>query len=421
MRISVIGLGYVGLPLASLLAESFDVVGFDVDFNKIKALERNEVTIREPGLEEVFRNSRKNGKLTISHDPDSLRDSQVKIITVGTPYDEVKDFVDYSQLDSSLDIIIPRINKGDVIALKSTVPPGTTMERVKGRIEGNGYRIPEDVGIAFAPERIIEGQALKDFKGLPKIIGASDDRTFKIASEVIGSLGGKVIRVSNPETAEMVKMVDNYARFVFLGLTNELALICEKIGVDVLEVIRAAKDDYPRNAGVLHPGPGVGGSCLNKDPFILRGVLKLSGLDLNMVNSAQEVNSFMPIHIAEIVKLFRSNGNVTLLGVAFKGDTDDTRYTPTFKIRNELVKAGFQVKLSDPLAEGHDIIKDMYEACMGVDSIVLLTDHSEYKKIDLERLRKVTASDPLFIDARGIVDRREAVNHGFEYHGLGRL
>ena len=421
MKISVIGLGYVGLPLASLLAESFDVVGFDVDYNKVKALLENEIIIHEPGLDEFFRSSRKSGRLIISSDPDTIRDAQVKIITVGTPYDEANDFVDYSQLDSSLDIIIPRINKGDVIVLKSTVPPGTTMLMVRGRVEKNGYHVSEDVGVAFSPERIIEGQAISDFKSLPKIIGASDDRTFEIVKKVIGSLGGKIIRVSSPDTAEMIKMVDNYARFVFLGLTNELALVCEKNGVDVLEVIKAAKDEYPRNAGILYPGPGVGGSCLNKDPFILRGVSKRAGLVLKMVTSAKEVNSFMPVHIAEMVKSFRSKGNVTLLGVAFKGDTDDIRYTPTFKIRDELAEAGFKVRLSDPFVEGNNIIKDMYEACKGAGSIVLLTDHSEYKRIDLGRLKMITTNNPLFIDTRGILDREKALYHGFEYHGLGRL
>ena len=153
--------------------------------------------------------------------------------------------------------------------LKSTVPPGTTNNIVSNKIRSFGFSVPEQIWIAFSPERMIEGQALKDFTSLPKIIGASDVETSSLVAEIIGSLGGPVLQVSSIETAAMVTMVDNYSRFVFLGLTNEIALVSEKIGVDVLELISAAKYEYPRNAGLMVPGPGVGGSCLNKDPFII--------------------------------------------------------------------------------------------------------------------------------------------------------
>ncbi|QRF74997.1 UDP-N-acetyl-D-mannosamine dehydrogenase [Thermoplasmatales archaeon] len=421
MKLAVIGLGYVGLPLASLLSRDFDVIGFEVDRSKVESINRGKVPINEPGLDEELVKSLKSGRLTITSDPKNLKETTVKIVTVGTPFSLESNNVDYSQLESSLDAILPNLNKKDVIILKSTVPPGTTMGLVRKRIEAVGYRVPESIGLVFSPERMIEGQAMIDFRALPKVVGASDTRSQSIAVEILTKLGGKIITVTDPDTAEMVKMVDNYARFVFLGLTNELALACEKVGVDVLEVIRTAKDDYPRNAGLLVPGPGVGGSCLNKDPFILQAILRGRGLELDIVKSAQRVNSLMPIHVAELVSKYRHNGNVAILGVAFKGDTDDTRFAPSYAVRSELIRRKYGVRLTDPFVKGDGINKDLYESCNGASVVVVLTDHSEYKNIDLGRLKELMTENPLIIDGRGYIDRERAVKLGFEYHGLGRL
>ena len=421
MKIAVIGLGYVGLPLSSLLAVKNDVVGFDVDSGKIESIRKGNIPIREPDLEKYLKSAISSGKLKVTADPSEIRDTDVKIITVGTPYNEKTDFIDYSQLESSLDLVIPYLKPMDVLILKSTVPPGTTMGMVKSRIESAGFRVPEDIGLVFSPERMIEGQAIRDFQSLPKIIGASDDRSFGITKQILSELGGKIIRVSKPETAETVKMVDNYSRYVFLGLVNELALACEKIGVDVLEVIRSAKEDYPRNAGLLIPGPGVGGSCLNKDPFILRGIMRTSGLELEMVRSAGTINTMIPNHVADLVSRYRSSGSVTMLGVAFKSDTDDTRFTPSFTIRDDLSKKGFIVRMADPFVTGKDIYRDPYSASEGSDILLVVTDHSDYRKIDLARLKNIMTENPLIIDTRGMIDRNIAVKHGFEYHGLGRL
>jgi len=421
LKVSVIGLGYVGLPLSALLARKYEVIGFEVEKNKVAMIDHGQVPIDEPGLHDILTEAIKNQRLQVTSDPAKLSETSVKIITVGTPFDEKIDFVDYSQLESSLDIITPRLNTGDVVILKSTVPPGTTMGMVKTKIESSGFKVPHDIGLVFSPERMVEGQAVRDFQDLPKIIGASDKRSGSIAKQILGSLGGKIIMASNPETAETIKMVDNYSRYVFLGLTNELALVCEKIGVDVLEVIQSAKDNYPRNAGLLLPGPGVGGSCLNKDPFILQGILRKSGEELEMFKSAQNVNSRMPFHVAELVSRFRPKGQVTLLGVAFKGDTDDTRFSPSLIIKDELVRRKYQVRMTDPYVVGNGVSENLYESCTESSILVLLTDHSSYKDIDLPKLKSLAAEDPIIIDTRGTIDRNKALEAGFEYHGLGRL
>lgn len=423
-KISVIGLGYVGLPLSLLLARKFTVIGFDNDASKINKLIDGHKTISEPGIDELFLNGTVRSNLSFTNNVRDILDTRVKIITVGTPYDINLDYIDYSQLDVAIDLLKGNIKRGDIVVLKSTVPPGTTNQLLKKRLEIFGFNVPKEVGIAFSPERMVEGQAISDFTSLPKIIGASDPQTSAIVSEIVGSMGGEVIQVSSPETAEMIKMVDNYSRFIFLGLTNEIALICEKIGIDVLELLRAAKQGYPRNAGLMTPGPGVGGSCLNKDPFILNSHLKKMNLELQMVRAASTVNKSIPNHITEIVKNFAKGRKiVTIAGVAFKGDTDDTRFTPTFEIKSILENLGFKVILSDPnvYQTTLDIKKDPYEASRRSDIFLLLTDHSDYREIDLRLLKSIMAEKPLIVDTRGIISREMAVNLGFEYHGYGRL
>jgi len=423
-KIAVLGQGYVGIPLSLLLAQRYKVIGFDTDKEKIMKLKMGRSPIKEPGVQELLESKKIRGNIEYSSEPSSLKLARIKIITVGTPYDNSKDFIDYTQLESALDLLKNNLSKGDIVILKSTVPPGTTRNYVISKIASFGFKVPEDVGVAYSPERMVEGQAISDFKTLPKIIGSTDDETASIVSEVIGSLGGDVIKVSSVETAEMVKMVDNYSRYVFLALTNEIALISEKVGVDVLEVLSAAKHNYPRNAGLLLPGPGVGGSCLNKDPFILRAHMARNGLKLKMVEAAHEVNGSMPAHVASIVKQFAGDRrNVLIAGVAFKGDTDDTRFSPAFTIMSLLKSSGFNVSLTDPfvLLEDLNISNDLIAAAKGKDIILLLTDHSEYRKIDLAKLKAAMNPNPLIIDTRGLISKKDAVNMGFEYHGLGRL
>jgi dTDP-alpha-D-glucose dehydrogenase len=423
-RVCVVGTGYVGLPLAVMLSRNYPVVAFDVDREKIAQLSEGRTSQQEPGLPELLTVALRQQNVRFTSLPAELGRCDVKIFTVGTPYDSDRGGVDYSQLDRALGILGEQLARKDVIIVKSTVPPGTTEKRVGRAVSARGLRVPEDVGLVFSPERIVEGQALTDFARLPKIVGATDDRSAGVASEVLGTLGGSIRRVSSPTTAELIKMVDNYARYVFLGLTNEIALMCEKAGVDVLELIEAAKFEYPRNSGILLPGPGVGGSCLNKDPFILSSLMQKDGLPLEMVEAAARVNRMVPSHIADLVFRFAgSRRSVTLAGVAFKRDTDDTRFTPSIEIARDLRQGGFSVKLSDPYArlEGTEIERDLLTSTVGAEILLTLTDHSIYQSLELSDFKRCMAPNPLIVDTRGMFDRSLAEGLGFEYHGYGRL
>ena len=423
-KVVIIGLGYVGIPLSLLLARNYRVVGFDTDKDRISRLQRWENPITEPGVDELLASQTVRGNLEFTDNKALLMEAKVKIITVGTPYNNSSDNIDFTQLLSAMQLLKGQLKEGDVVLLKSTVPPGTTNGIVRDKIKEYGFKVPDQIGIAFSPERMVEGQAVRDFQELPKIIGASDANTTSIVTNIIGSLGGEIVQVSTPETAEMVKMVDNYSRFVFLGLTNEIAQISERVGVDVLELLSAAKREYPRNAGLLLPGPGVGGSCLNKDPFILRAHLKKKHLKLKMVEAAKSVNSEMPEHVVNLVEEFAGGRKrAVIAGVSFKGDTDDTRFAPSFAIEHSLLGKGYEVIMSDPyVKDGTDrIVNDLYEAAFGVNILIILTDHTAYKKLDLVHLKEVMGPRSLIIDTRGIIERSNATNAGFEYHGLGRL
>lgn len=423
-KIGVLGLGYVGLPLSLLLGRNFKVVGYDSDLDKVKRIQLSKPPISEPLLDQLLLTQEIRKNVTFTGEKDLLRETRIKIITVGTPYNPDVGGVDYTQLGSALEALRGNLFPGNIVMLKSTVPPGTTNNFVKKKLEEYGHKIPEEIGLAFSPERIIEGQAVGDFTILPKIIGASDQETMETVEMVIGSLGGKLVKVSSIETAEMVKMVDNYSRYIFLALTNEIALISEKYSIDVLELLRSAKEDYPRNGGLLLPGPGVGGSCLNKDPFILKADLKKRGLDLKMIESAKIINRYMPKHIVGLIEEFsRGKRRVLIAGIAFKGDTDDTRYAPSLEIIDELKSKGFYVKATDPYVvnQGFSISNDIYAASRGVEVLVLLTDHSAYRNLDLNRIKEEMADYPIIFDSRGILGKTEAVKYGFEYHGLGRI
>jgi UDP-N-acetyl-D-mannosaminuronic acid dehydrogenase len=422
-RIAVLGLGYVGLPLSLLLARNFLVTGFDIDEKRVYSIKNGVSPIEEPGINDLLLSDAIRKNITFTSNPDDISHATVKIITVGTPFDLSTRYIDYSQIESSLSLLKNRIHRGDIIILKSTVPPGTTNGIIRDRILKMGLSVPEDVGLIFSPERMVEGQAINDFLTLPKVIGASDPETMEIGKEIIGSLGGTVIEVSTIEAAEMVKMVDNYSRYVFLALTNEIALACEKIGADVIEVINAAKKDYPRNAGILKPGPGVGGSCLNKDPFILEASMKKLNLDLKMVKSAEIVNRKMAEHVSLLVKKFSGQRKkIVIAGVAFKGDTNDTRFSTTYEIEEDLKASGYDVKLSDPyVVENTRIGSDIYQDCKDDEIILLMTDHSQYTKIDLKKIKDSMAKEPLILDMRAIIPKKAAEEAGFEYHGLGRL
>lgn len=424
MRVAVVGLGHVGLPLSVLLAPAHRVVGLESDPARARAIAQGDPGLDEPGLGPRLRRVLRSGRFTVTTDPAGIRSCRVKVVTVGTPYDRIRKRPDLRQLRSALRSVTRELVRGDVVVLKSTVAPGTTSGTVARAIRARGLRVPEDVGVAFSPERMIEGRAIHDFRTLPKIVGASDDRSFAKVRTLLAPLGGEVVRVRDPTTAELVKMVDNYARYAFLAITNELALIAPTFGTDVYEVLAAARHRYERNAGLLVPGPGVGGSCLNKDPFLLHDSARRRGVPVRVTPTARAVNEQMPEQVVRLVtRTVGRRRRVLIAGVAFKGETDDTRFTPAEPIAARLRRRGYRLSFTDPYVRdwpGGAVGADVYAAARGTDAIVVLTDHRAYRELDLPRLARAMGPRPILVDTRNLVPASAARAAGFRPVSLGR-
>lgn len=432
--LGVVGLGHIGLPLALLLSlRGFKVIGFDVDKAHVEQLRQGKCQFYEKDLDQVFVKARATNRIEFTSDENRLSDVDVPIITVGTPWNDVEKKPDLSQLSKATELVGRRLKKGAVVILKSTVTPGTTETIVGKELERlSGLKVKQDFGLAFSPERIIEGRAIEDFTSLPKIVGGIDERSLEVASNIFGSLGGKVHRVSSLRAAEMVKLLDNYNRDSSIAVINNFALICEVAAVDVFEVIEAAKDDYPRNSGLLLPGAGVGGSCLNKDPWLLYDFAKEHRVHSELIPTLRDTNKSMPREVARLIKkvserLQVDSPKVVIAGVAFKNGTDDIRYSPAIPLSEELSNLGYKFVLTDPYVEtlnanGHaqEITRSVIEASKDANVIVFLSDHEEYKKIDLNALRRKMDQKAGIIDGRRVIDPREALKAGFDYEGIGR-
>jgi UDP-N-acetyl-D-mannosaminuronic acid dehydrogenase len=430
----IVGLGHVGLPLATLLTvRGFNVVGYDCDEKKVLQIRRGDPTFYEPSLEKLLQEALLTNRMYLTSEQASLVQVDVPIITIGTPWDDAKHRPDFSQLDLAVDTLGRNLRRGSVVILKSTVPPGTTEKMVIPRLESlSGLELREDFGVAFSPERMIEGQAISDYQTLPKIIGAVDERSYEIASAVLGTLGGAILRVSSLRSAEMVKMLDNYNRDGSIALINQFALICMVASVDVLEVIRAAQFEYPRNKGLLIPGGGVGGSCLNKDPWILSHFAHEHGVDTDLISAFRSVNSNMPIEVVRVAKavigrLGLKTTRILVAGLAFKGGTDDTRYSPGIIVCRELSKLGHEVIASDPYlraAQGLDpktaFVPDILQAAAECRLAIFVADHDLYRNLDLRLLKKTMGTPAGLVDARHVIDPVQALSLGFDFEGIGR-
>lgn len=432
----VVGLGYIGIPLAVAFAsEGVRVIGFDINKKVVTMLQKGKTPIYEPELSELLIRSVRNKLFTASMRPAVLSSSPFIIITVGTPLNRAKR-PNLQYINSACETIGSYMRRNTIVVLKSTVPPLTTEERVIPLLEkSSGLVCNRDFGVAYCPERTVEGRALRELKTLPKIVGGSDTRTTEIVSAVFSILNPNVIKVSTPRVAEMVKLMDNVYRDVNIALANEFARASSTIGVDVMEAIRAANRDYARN-NILIPGAGVGGSCLPKDPYILLAATEKANLELKLVRDARSINMSMPLEIVKLIhNTFKTRGKrlrgskIALLGLAFKSSTNDLRNTPSLPIAKALFKRGVTIYAYDPYVISAEvnhkfgnIIKlraELLDACMDTECVAILTDHPEFYTIDLKRLKSVMKYASI-VDGRHVINPLEAIGLGFVYEGIGR-
>lgn len=430
--ICVVGLGYVGLCVAAVYADTgFKVIGGDVNEEVVRSVNEGKTPFYEPGLDDLLSKVVKEGYLRATTDvADAVRKSDVVIITVGTPMRESK--IDLSYLESASREIGKNLRRGTMVIVKSTVLPGMTESVVKPILEEESkMKAGIDFALVYSPERLAEGRALKELRALPEIIGGLNEVSAKLAEVFIKSLGVEIVRVSSPRAAEMAKLADNLWIDQAIAIANQLALICEKLGIDVSEVINAA-NTLPRGksfVNILRPGL-VGGSCLTKDPYFLARLAEEKGIDASLILAVRRLNEAMYPYVVDLVKESMSEigrevkgSKIAVLGLAFKGETGDTRESQAIQIVRELQRLGADVYVHDPyvdkVPEGINMVK-LDECVKDADCIVVATEHSRFKEIDLERVKNLAKKPCAIVDAREIFDPREAMKLGFVWRGLGR-
>lgn len=412
-KIGIIGLGYVGLPQAVALARAgFQVTGIDVDRDKVKKVNREFSYISDVKKEEL-QGVVKTKKLHATTDPRTIRNLDVICICVPTPFNVYKE-PDLSYVQKATAEIAKNLRPPQLIILESTTYPGTTREIMLPVLEKTGFKVGRDFYLTFSPERIDPGNKQYYITNTPKVIGGITKECTKIGALFYSQFVTRVVPVSSPEVAEMSKLLENIFRNVNIALVNELMLLCDRMKINIWEVIEAAKTK-PFGFMSFKPGPGVGGHCIPVDPVYLSWKAKEYDFHTRFIELAAEINSNMPYYVvSKILKLLQhedkrvSKSKILILGVAFKKDIADIRNSPALKVIELLKAEGVKILYNDPyiskIKVGKSVLKstrltkDLLRSC---DCVAILTDHSDY---DYEWIAK---NSRLILDTRNIIKERK--------------
>ncbi len=417
-RVGVIGLGYVGLPLAVVFAEAgVPVVGLDVVDEKVAAINRGISHIEDVPCRRLAPLV-EAGTLRASTDLDELPALTAIIICLPTPLNEHRE-PDLGAVLGAVRDIAPRLRHGQLVVLESTTYPGTTRDELAPILEGHGLTAGEDFHLAFSPERVDPGRGDWTTRSTPKVVGGLTPACTAKALEVYGQAFDTLVPVSTPEVAEMTKILENVFRSVNIALVNETALLCDRMGVDVWEVIDAAATK-PFGYMPFRPGPGRGGHCIPIDPFYLTWKAREYDFHTEFIELAGKINSQMPYFcVSKIARALNDHGKalkgarVLVIGVAYKADVNDMRESPALKVISLLIERGAQVAYHDPhvpgIEPGHGLDHAMTGvplddgALTGADAVVVVTAHTG---IDWQRVADLS---PLVVDFRNAVPRGENV------------
>ncbi len=402
--VAVIGLGYVGLPLAMAFARrGFSVLGYDVSEGRIGTLAGGGSYILDVPADTVAAMT-EAGRFRATDHPAALREADAIIICVPTPCQRNRQ-PDLSFIESASRTIAGILRRGQLIILESTTYPGTTQELMVPILESGGLQVGSDVQVAFSPERIDPGNPQFGVENTPKVVGGLGETAGALAAALYGAVIERVVRVDSPREAEMAKLIENTFRHVNIALANELALIANKMGINIWQAIDAASSK-PFGFMPFYPGPGVGGHCIPIDPHYLSWKAREMGSDASFIELAERINHGMPEHVVRMVvdavnetgKSIRG-AQVLLLGLAYKKDIDDLRESPALPIFDELAKHGAVVSFSDPFVptyRGRASVPLTPDTLAAADCVVLITDHTGYDKA------------LILAHARRIVDTRNA-------------
>jgi nucleotide sugar dehydrogenase len=434
LTVGVVGLGRIGLPSATAFAQSgLQVLAADVDPTVVESVNSGKSKfVDEPGLNEALAEVVGKGKLVATTSTAAVANqSDLIIICVPTPIDGAKT-PDYSYIVSAAKEVGGALRSGSIVVVESTVGPGTVEGLVREVLESaSGMTAEVDFGLAACPERSDPGSIMKNLKTVPRLMGAESERTGAIVAAIYESaFGVRVIRLSNPKTANAVKLTENLFRDVNIALANEFALLFERLGIDSLETINACASKY--NFVPHYPGGGVGGPCLPSNSYYLITEGLKAGNIPYIVRLAREINDRMPEHVVELVgeamnevgKTVRGS-KIAVLGVAYKPNIKDTQLTPVARVCERLVQMGGKVEVYDPMfagekALGFDVKRSLQEAVADADCLVIGTAHSEFKDLDLKALAATVNGPAALVDSRNVVEPVAAAEAGFSYRGVGR-
>ncbi|HET6266344.1 MAG TPA: nucleotide sugar dehydrogenase [Acidobacteriota bacterium] len=387
-KVALIGLGYVGLPMAVAFAQAgFPVLGIDNDTERVKNLQAGHsyiLDVHDESLAAVKSNFKAGSDFAVLHEAD------VVIICVPTPLRKTKD-PDLSYILSATSQVARHLHNGQLIILESTTYPGTTDEIILPELRKTGLRAGVDFYLAFSPERTDPGNTKFNIRNTPKIVGGVSQESGELASQLYSAIVETVVTVSSAKTAEMVKLLENTFRAINIGMVNEMAIMCEKLGIDTWEVINAAATK-PFGFMPFYPGPGLGGHCIPVDPHYLSWKLKTLNYAARFIELAGEINSSMPAYVVQKIsdalnddhKSVRGS-QIFILGAAYKRDSNDVRESPALDICKLLLAKGAHVSYHDPYVsevrlDGVPIqrVKLDPAGLKAMDCVVIVTDHSAY-------------------------------------------
>lgn len=417
-KVAIVGMGYVGLPLAmEVVRAGFTVMGVDVDAAKVDGLNSGRSHVLDVS-DETVQKARASGRFAAYTVYDVVGEADCVSICVPTPLKKTRD-PDISFVTQAVAGVLPHLHHEMLLVLESTTYPGTTEELIRSEVERSGFRVGEDVFVAFSPERVDPGNKVYKTRNTPKVIGGCTPACTETAKLFYDQVIERVVPVSSTQAAEMVKLLENTFRVVNIGLVNEVAVMCDKLGISVWEVIEAASTK-PFGFMPFYPGPGLGGHCIPIDPLYLSWKMKSLNYNARFIELASEINTEMPEYcVGRIVKILNRerkavNGSkILVLGVAYKRDVSDTRESPAIDIIRLLEKDGGAVDYHDPYVpelatdqtSGSPVKRSVAltpEAVSGYDLVVLTTDHGA---VDYDMVRS---------SAQLIFDTRNAYKGRFE-------
>jgi UDP-N-acetyl-D-mannosaminuronic acid dehydrogenase len=422
-RVAVIGLGYVGLPVACMLADAgFHVTGVDLKQDRIEMINRGESPIegKEPGLANLLERVVKSKKLQATTAYGALRDVDVILIDVETPIDD-DHIPQYQALRGACRSLGEVLKESALVVVESTVAPGTMDSVVRPILEeASGKHSKVDFYLGACPERVMPGKLLTNLRSMSRVCGGDTPEVARTMIAFYKNIVEADLDPANLVTAELTKTAENAYRDVNIAFANELALICQSVGADFLKVRELVNKSPGRN--VLYAGAGVGGHCIPKDPWLLAYGVQ-DGVALNLIPAARRVNDSMPLKVVGLLKsalkafdLTPEDSRIAILGYAYLEESDDTRNSPSAALVSILESSGTEYIIHDPYVKDYQMSID--KCVKGCDAILIMVGHACYRNLDLIALRDVVRQ-PILIDGRRVVEPEEAEYAGFKYFAIG--